>query len=425
MLISAIIFIYILLTGTLWIRQGLNKFIHISTGPTTNTTILLLYVSFSNNMTAEGNLMKITCTKELLSHAVQIVQKAVATKAQMPILTGIYMTAADNILELQATDYEIGVSCKIEAEVEEPGSVVLSGRYFQEVVRKLPGDRIEISSNNEDRTIKITSNFAQFNLLCLPAEEFPVLKPLAGDTVFQIRDNILRELIKKTVFACANDEARPIFTGGLLEVNNHDVTMVATNTHRLALKKDMIDRFDGNIKMIIPAKILNELARVMVSDVPSNVTISCQRNQIGFAFDNVYILSRLIEGQFPDYNRVIPPNFATTVTINTDQFLDAVERVSLLARDGEYNVIKLSFRNNSVIITSNNPDIGKAEENVNASIDGNELDIAFNAKYVTDILKNISSDQLTFSLNTPLSPASVKPLDDPNYTYIITPVRTN
>ncbi|MEG6584441.1 DNA polymerase III subunit beta [Dendrosporobacter sp. 1207_IL3150] len=369
--------------------------------------------------------MKIICTKELLSHAVQIVQKAVATKAQLPILTGIYLHATENTLELQATDYEIGVSCKIEAEVVQPGSVVLSGRYFQEVVRKLPGDKIEISSSQEDRTIKITSNFAQFNLLSLPAEEFPVLKPLEGDTVFKIRDNILKELIKKTVFACANDEARPIFTGGLLEVNNQDVTMVATNTHRLALKKDFIDRFDGNIKMIIPAKILNELARVMVSDVPSNVTISCQRNQIGFSFDNVYIISRLIEGQFPDYNRVIPPNFATTVTIKTDEFLDAVERVSLLARDGEYNVIKLSFRNNSVIITSNNPDIGKAEENVNAQIDGNELDIAFNAKYVTDILKNINSDQMTFALNTPLSPASVKPLDDANYTYIITPVRTN
>ena len=369
--------------------------------------------------------MKITCSRELLIHAVQIVQKAVATKAQLPILTGIYMSAANNFLELQATDYEIGISCRIEAEVNEPGITVLSGRYFQEVVRKLPGDTIEICSNQEDRTIKITSNFAQFNLLCLPAEEFPVLKPLTGDTVFKIRDNILKELIKKTVFACANDEARPIFTGGLLEVGGHDVTMVATNTHRLALKKDFIDQFDGNLKMIIPAKILNELARIMISDVPSDVTISCQRNQIGFTFDNVYIISRLIEGQFPDYNRVIPPNFATTVTINTDEFLDAVERVSLLARDGEYNVIKLSFGSNKIVITSNNPDIGKAEESVSANIDGNELDIAFNAKYVTDILKNITSDQLSFALNTPLSPASLKPVDDPNYTYIITPVRTN
>jgi len=370
--------------------------------------------------------MKISCTKELLSHAVQIVQKAVATKAQLPILTGIYLSASGNTLELQATDYEIGVSCKIQAVVEEPGAVVLSGRYFQEMVRKLPGETVEISSSKEDRTIKITANFAQFNLLSLPAEEFPVLKPLSGDTVFTIKDNTLKELIKKTVFACATDESRPIFTGGLLEVNKQDVSMVATNTHRLALKKDIIeDKFENSIKMIIPAKILNELARVMVSDVPSDVTISCHSNQIAFAFDDVYIISRLIEGQFPDYNRVIPPNFATNVTINTDYFLDAVERVSLLARDGEYNVIKLAFANDSVIITSNNPDVGKAQETVPAKIEGNELDIAFNAKYVTDILKNINSEQLVFALNTPLSPASIKPIDDENYTYIITPVRTN
>lgn len=370
--------------------------------------------------------MKITCAKDKLNYAVQAVQKAVATKTPLPILTGIYLSAKNGRLELQATDYEIGISCTIEASVEEPGETVLSGKYFQEMVRKLPGDTVAIESSKEDRTIKINSNFSQFNLLSLPAEEFPVLKRPTGDQLFSIKDETFKEIIKKTVFACSTDEARPIFTGGLLEADPNGIRMVATNTHRLALKRATGDNTVSNpTKMIIPAKILNELARVLNYEEPMDVTVYWLKNQVMFVFDDIYIISRLIEGQFPDYNKVIPPNFNTNVKVNSSDFLDAVERVSLLARDGEYNIIKFAFANNMVTITSNNPDIGKAYETVAAEIVGNDLEIAFNAKYVTDILKNIDSDDMMFSLNTPLSPACIKPMDDENYTYIITPVRTN
>jgi DNA polymerase III subunit beta len=369
--------------------------------------------------------MKLTCTREQLNHAVQTVQKAVATKTPMQILTGIYLSAKNNQLELQATDYEIGITCTIEANIEEEGICVLSGKMFQEMVRHLSGDNVHIESSTEDRTVKITSNFAQFNLLCLPAEEFPVLKPLTHENVLSIKDNVLRDMIKKTIFACAVEDSRPIFTGALLEANNQSVTMVATNTHRLALKRDAIDSFEGLIKMIIPSKILNELARLLTSDIPFDVNISWQKNQVAFSFDNVYIVSRLIEGTFPEYQKVIPNDFVTIVTVNCDQFLDAVERVSLIARDGDYNIIKFSFKGNQITIHSNNPELGKASETIEADIKGNELDIAFNAKYVSDILKNVTTDELTFSLNTPLSPAAIQPLHDDQYIYIITPVRSN
>jgi DNA polymerase-3 subunit beta len=369
--------------------------------------------------------MKISCAKDKLNYAVQAVQKAVASKTPLPILTGIYLSAKDNKLELQATDYEIGISCTVDATVHEPGEAVLSGRYFQEMVKKLPGELVNIESSKEDRTIKITSNLSQFNLLSLPAEEFPVLKRPVGDNPLAIKDEVLRDLIRKTVFACSTDEARPIFTGGLLEADESKVRMVATNTHRLALKEAPLDHTAGAIKMIIPAKILNELARALNYDEPMDVTVYSLKNQVMFVFDDIYIISRLIEGQFPDYNKVIPASFNTIVKVTTADFLSAVERVSLLARDGEYNIIKFGFGNGLVTITSNNPDVGKAYETVVAGISGNELEIAFNAKYVTDILKNIHSDEMFFSLNTPLSPACIKPSNDENYTYIITPVRTN
>ncbi|WP_188399260.1 DNA polymerase III subunit beta [Sporomusa sp. GT1] len=374
--------------------------------------------------------MKITCSKDRLNHAVQTVQKAVAAKATLPILSGIYLSAENNKLELQATDYELGICCTIDAQVDIPGKIVISGRYFQELVKRLPGDTVEIASSTEDRTIKIMAGTSQFNLLSLPADEFPVLKSLFdkqnGTSNLTIKDNVLRDLIKRTVFACATEESRPIFTGALLELTENDVRMVATNTHRLALKKSITEQTtsNSNLKIIVPSKILNELARLLNSELPVDVNICWEKNKVAFRFENVYLESRLIEGQYPDYNRVIPPEFGTTATINTALFIDAVERVSLMAKDGEYNVIKFQFNTSEVSITSNNPDIGKAYETIPVSTEGTDITIAFNAKYVTDILKNIGSPELLFSLNTPLSPASIRPVNDENYTYIITPVRT-
>lgn len=362
---------------------------------------------------------------------VQTVQKAVAAKATLPILSGIYLSAQDNKLTLQATDYEIGISCTIDAQVAVPGKIVLSGRYFQELVKRLPGETVEIASSTEDRTIKITAGASQFNLLSLPADEFPVLKPLFDKTVgisaLTIKDNVLRDLIKRTVFACATEESRPIFTGALLELTETDVRMIATNTHRLALKQSITESttVNNNVKIIIPSKVLNELARLLTSELPVDVNICWEKSKVAFNFDNVYLESRLIEGQYPDYHRVIPKEFATTATINTALFMDAVERVSLMAKDGEYNIIKFQFNADQIIITSNNPDIGKAYETIPINTDGTEIEIAFNAKYVTDILKNIGASELLFSLNTPLSPASIRPSNDEYYTYIITPVRTS
>ncbi|BBB90568.1 MAG TPA: DNA polymerase III subunit beta [Methylomusa anaerophila] len=390
--------------------------------------------------------MKLVCMKDLLNHAAQTVQKAISSKNTMPILSGIYLSANsdENKLELQATDYEMGISCTIDADVEIPGQIVLSGRYFQELVKRLPGEMVEISSSQEDHTIKIVAGLSQFNLLSLPAEEFPVLQPMTQASAasrsinwITVKDNVLKELIRKTTFACAAEESRPIFTGALLETTTQDIRMIATNTHRLAMKKyfcqenqEIAEASDQNqlspaCQIIIPSKVLNELARLLTSELPVDVNICWEKSKVSFSFENVYFEARLIEGQYPDYNRVIPHEFTTTSTINTSQFLDAVERVSLMAKDGEYNVIKFQFQPDEIVITSNNPDIGKAYESIPVSINGNELTIAFNAKYVIDILKNIGSTELEFSLNTPLSPASIKPVQDENYTYVITPVRTS
>ena len=368
--------------------------------------------------------MIISCTKEDLHQAVQIVQKAVPSKAAVPILAGIYLSARNDTLELQSTDYEISIRCRIPAVVQEPGAIVLSGRYLQDIVRRLPGDTVEISTNHDDNTIKIISKQAQFNLLYMPPEEFPILKPLVSDNSMVLPDEVLSQLIKKTVFACSNDEARPIFTGALLEADEQGIRMVATNTHRLALQA-VSDTAATPLRIIIPSKILSELVRLLAGDEPRSVTLYWQRSQIAFEFDNVYIISRLIEGQFPDYQKVIPVSFATVVTVKTDDFMSAVNLISLLAKDGDYNVLKFSFREDDILITSNNPEVGKAKENVAAVIEGPMLDIAFNVNYINDIVKNIDTEEMIICMNTPLSPVCIRQQGDERYTYIVTPVRTN
>lgn len=369
--------------------------------------------------------MKISCSKTELINSLQFISKAVANKPQTPILAGIYLRAENGILELQATDYEISLVCKIPADIIEAGQITIAGRYFQEVIRKLPGDNVKIEFNNSENIVHIQSNLANFTLLSMNAADYPTITPIDGDIKFTIKDNVLRSLIKKTVFACATDESRPVFTGCYLEIAGTKVTMAATNTHRLAVKYETFDERIGNIKIIIPAKILQELLHNMTSEIPTDVTVTCNYSQISFAFENLYMSSRLIEGAFPDYNRVIPPDFTTTILVNTADFSAAVDRISLISRSGEYNIIKLDFSNSNVKISSNNPAIGNAEEYLPATIEGPDITIAFNAQYISDVLKNIDSPNCRIKLNSALSPAAIREESDTDFIYVVTPVRTN
>ena len=181
---------------------------------------------------------------------------------------------------------------------------------------------------------------------------------------------------------------------------------------------------DNNIKIIIPAKILNEFTHIFNSEIPTDIQISCTHNKISFSYENIYVISRLIEGQFPDYNRVIPKEFKTHVNINKNEFQSALDRVSLISRSGDYNIIHFEFVDNIVRISSDNPNIGKAEETINVDIEGPGINISFNAKYIIDVLKAIDAENFIFSFNQPLTTASITQRDNKNFVYVVTPVRT-
>ena len=237
-----------------------------------------------------------------------------------------------------------------------------------------------------------------------------------------MESSLIKDLIRKTSFACATDDSRPVFTGCFLSVEDSTLTMVATNMHRLSVKNILLPERVGETSLIIPSKTLNDLMHIMGGS--SDVRIFCTSRQVSFEFGGVYIISRLIEGKFPAYQGVIPKSFETEVTVKTSELGAAVDRVSLISRANEYNIVRFAFGQGQLHISSNNPEIGNAEEVLEAAIEGPDVNIAFNAQYITDVLKNLDSEDCRIALNHSLGAAAIHDGDDDTFIYVVTPVRT-
>lgn len=370
--------------------------------------------------------MKFLCQREHLLNSIQIVQKAVSTKSTTPITGGIYIKAENGTVELQANDYETGIICSLPVHVFSNGTTVLASKYFSEIVRKLPGDTVEISSSTDNSTILIKSGNARYSLVSMPHEEFPLVQSIQSVNTYEIPENLLKNMIRQTTFACSQDDSRPVFTGVLLEIENEKMNMVATNTHRLAFRTGIINNHTmSSLKVIVPSKILNELNKILSAETEENVRINWYQNKLAFQFRDIYMETQLIDGQFPNYQQVIPKNFKTTVSVQTNTMAEIVERASLLTRDGDYNVVKMETKDMNITVTSNNPEVGAGYEEAEAKTEGEQITIAFNARYILDVLKVIDVTDIEISFTSPLTPAIIKPGELDHFMYVITPVRTN
>lgn len=368
--------------------------------------------------------MKLTCAKNELLAALRFVSKAIAVKPQTPLLAAVYLRAEGDAIELQGNNNEIGFTYRIPADIDAPGHIALTGRYFQEIVAKLPGEEVALSYDNNEKMVRITSGLADFHLLSMDANAYPTVKKFEGNLSFTIPSNKLRNMVKKTIFSCSADPGRPLFTGCSWQVKDNVLMLAATNSHRLSVNSYEFQEEVGTIRVVVPSRILNELLPVLNSDIPTDVSVTCSYNSLCFAFDNIFMTSRLLEGQFPDFSHVIPTEFATKVHMNTDEFRSAIDRVSLIARSSEYNIIKLEFDGDAVLITSTNQEVGGAEERVKAHIEGPPLRIAFNCTYISDALKAFDSDEMTFCLNDSLKAARLLEKGCEKFIYVVTPVRT-
>ena len=369
--------------------------------------------------------MKITCTKKELGEALNAVFKAVAVKPQTPILSGIFLKAGGSSLEIEANNLELGIKTKIPVNTETPGSIVVSGKFLQDMTRKLPGDIVSIIYDDEAKVVTLLSDSTSFKLLAFPVEDWVHIKEPEVEMSFAMPAITLKNLIRKTVYACSNDDARPIFTGCLLQIEGADITMVGTNTHRIAIMRDNIVDDLGNMKFVIPSKALIELMRLADESDNKMVSIRCSQKDIDFTFDNVYIKTRLLAGDFPPYERVIPRETTITATIDTEELLDAIDRVGLISKETDYKTIKCAFVNNELRLSSTSPEIGNAEESIEAKVEGGELEISFNVNYLIDALKVIDTKNCVIKMSGRLKPADIREADRDEFVYIVTPIRTN
>lgn len=369
--------------------------------------------------------MHITFPKPNLQKAINVLQKVSQNKTSSNLPGAIYMTTKNGQVELQGNDFELGIRLTIDGDIKEPGTLVVGSRYFQELIRKLPGDTIELYKPEDGNSLTITSGSSEFNLVTLHPDDFSLVEQIHDQDHVNIDSFAMKELIDLTNYAAATDEDRPVFTGALLEIKENEVTMVATDTHRMAVKKITIDEpATTPMRAIIPTKTLAEVSRLLPTDNPAMINIIWNRTQIVFNFESIYIISRLIEGTYPEYEKVIPSQFDSSAVIDRREFAGAVDRVSLLAKDISYNVIRYDWAESNVTLSTQNTEIGMAKEDVAVEFKGTPFTISFNGRYISDILRHSTGDNIHLFLKQN-GPVVIRQDNNPNYTYVVTPVRTN
>ena len=369
--------------------------------------------------------MHITFPKANLQKAINVLQKVSQNKTSSNLPGAIYMTTKNGQVELQGNDFELGIRSTIDGDIKEPGTLVVGSRYFQELIRKLPGDTIELYKPEDGNSLTITSGSSEFNLVTLHPDDFSLVEQIHDQDHVNIDSFAMKELIDLTNYAAATDEDRPVFTGALLEIKENEVTMVATDTHRMAVKKITIDEpATTPMRAIIPTKTLAEVSRLLPTDNPAMINIIWNRTQIVFNFESIYIISRLIEGTYPEYEKVIPSQFDSSAVIDRREFAGAVDRVSLLAKDISYNVIRYDWAESNVTLSTQNTEIGMAKEDVAVEFKGTPFTISFNGRYISDILRHSTGDNIHLFLKQN-GPVVIRQDNNPNYTYVVTPVRTN
>ncbi|HWI48943.1 MAG TPA: DNA polymerase III subunit beta [Rummeliibacillus sp.] len=377
--------------------------------------------------------MKFDIMRDRLLDGLNDVMKAVSSKTTIPILTGIKIDVSTNGMTLTGSDADITIQTSIPVEedgeqlihVTEPGSIVLQAKMFNEIVRKLPTNDVEIEVTDQFQT-RIRSGKSDFHLIGLDAAEYPMLPEISPDRQITLPADLLKSVIRETVFAVSTSESRPVLTGVKWQIKEDGLVCVATDSHRLARRKVTLEHLPTEeANVVIPGKSLTELSKIL-SDSTTPVDIFMTNQQVLFKTSDVIFFSRLLEGNYPDTTRLIPEEYNTNVTINGKSLLQAIDRASLLAREDRNNVVRFStLADNNIEISSNSPEIGKVEEEIQVvSLEGEELRISFSAKYMMDALKAIDGQEVVIQFTGAMRPFIIRSVHDDAILQLILPVRT-
>lgn len=379
--------------------------------------------------------MNFTINRSAFISQLNNVLRAISSKTTIPILTGLKMVVNEDNIVLTGSNSDITIESVINANdaendltIKATGAIVLPARFFSDIVKKLPDKKVTIEVTSGFQA-DITSGSAKFQINGQDAENFPHLPEIETNKSVTLPNDILKEVIRQTVIAVSKQESRPILAGVHMTLKDGVLTAVATDSHRLAQRKVVLENIDNSIDfdVIIPGKSMEELSG-MISDVHEDVQMQVTENQVLFIFGNTHFYSRLLEGNYPETSQLIPQTADTTVELEAGTFLSSIERASLLSHESRNDVVKLSLKPSEslVRISGDSPDIGTVEEKVvTSALDGNDLEISFNPNYMKDALRSFGQATIKISFTSPLRPFTLVPTEDQeNFVHLITPVRT-
>lgn len=376
--------------------------------------------------------MKLTVNRNAFMQELQAVQRAISSKTTIPILTGVKIVLTERGLTMTGSNADISIETFLPVDdenaqmtVESEGAIVLQARFFGEIIRRLPEDTfiMEVLENNQ---VDITSGKAHFVVNGLDADNYPHLPIVETRNQITMPVSMLQQIINETVFAVSAHESRPILTGVHFVLENQKLLAVATDSHRLSQRVIPMEKTIGDFNIVIPGKSLIELSR-SYGESDEEVEIAIMENQVLFQTENMLFYSRLLEGNYPDTNRLIPTSFNTEIEFNVRELLAAIERASLLSHEGRNNIVRLKIADDSVILYGNSPEVGKVEEVLSyEKVSGDPIEISFNPDYMKAALRAFGPINITIKFISAIRPFTLEPTEgDANFIQLITPVRTN
>jgi len=367
--------------------------------------------------------MQIVCERQLLNEFISIVSKAVSGRSTLPILECVLLVADENGFRMIGNDQELGIeTMPIEATVNEHGSVALDAKMLNDIIRRLSGDSVTIQSDAKNNTT-ISSGRAKFDIMGQPGSEFPFPPAIERGVPVQLGAAELKNMIRRTLFSVSLDDAKPALTGELLDVKENLVKLVSVDGFRISLNMQETEAPSEDLRAIVPAKTLSELSKILSADEEAVVDIYMSDRHILFALEECVVVSRVIEGDFINYDSIFTDEYTTMMTANRGELMDALERASLISKDTRKNPVCLEIAENEVVITSK-AEQGNMFDAFPIQQEGQDLKISFNPRYLIDVLKALESEEVELQFTTPLSPCIIKGTDNDKHKYLVLPLRT-
>ncbi|MBQ4101596.1 MAG: DNA polymerase III subunit beta [Oscillospiraceae bacterium] len=364
--------------------------------------------------------MILTCDTSLLSSCVQHAQKAVSSRNTLPVLEGVFLQASGEKLTVTGFDMEIGITKEMPCACKEEGKLVLNARMFGEMIKNLDVSTVTIE-NTDSFVVKISGGKTEYTMLGLDANDYPVLPVFETEREVELPQYLLKHMIRQTIFSVGQNENKPIQTGILFEIKDGVLSMVSCDGCRIAVCKEKVE-MDKDIKIIIPGRTMNELARMLSDEEEEKITVCAGKKHVCFTFGSCKMISRLLEGNFIDYNAAVPKNENTVVRVKTKDLMRSIDRTSLILTERTKSSVRFLMENN-MIRTDCQTGLGHATDEIAADVQGERVKIGFNAKFISDALRAYEADEVILKLSGSLNPLRILPVEGDSFLYLVMPVR--